>query len=216
MMKCIFFSLFLACTQFVHANDSLTFVFLHKKTDNTPISKEETDRIMNGHMANIQKMAAEGKLIVAGPFEGGGGIFIFKTGSIAKVKDWLKNDPGIIAKRWNEEYLPISFTYGKACIAKEPYEMVTYNFIRFTLDQTKFNVQQAPHTLSNHDLYLKKLIETGNVVAVASFGKQEGGILIMKGELDMRVPEASPAVQEQLLIPAAKKLWVAKGSFCEN
>jgi uncharacterized protein YciI len=214
-MKVLFLALLLCCTQFLYATDSLTFVFLNKKTDNAPISKEESDRIMSGHMANIEKMAAEGKLIVAGPFEGGGGIFIFKTGSVAKVKKWLENDPGIIAKRWNEEYLPVKFLFGNACAAKEPYEMVTYNFIRFTLNLTKFNVQHAPETLNKHDLYLKKLTETGNVVAIATFGKQEGGILIMKGELDMRVPEASPAVQEQLLQPSAKKLWIARGSFCE-
>jgi uncharacterized protein YciI len=214
-MKTALLSVFLCCAQLCFANDSLTFVFLHKRTDNSPISKEETDKMMSGHMANINKMAAEGKLIVAGPFEGGGGIFIFKTGSVAKVKEWLKNDPGITAKRWNEEYLPVKFLYGNACTAKEPYEMVTYSFIRFTLDLTKFNVQHAPETLNKHDLYLKRLTNTGNVIAIATFGKQEGGILIMKGEPDMRVPEASPAVQEQLLQPSAKKLWIAKGSFCE-
>jgi uncharacterized protein YciI len=212
-MRIFFLALLLCCTQFLFANDSLTFVFLNKKTDTTPLPKEESDRIMSGHMANINKMAAEGKLIVAGPFEGGGGIFIFKTGSINKVKEWLRNDPGIIAKRWNEEYLPVKFLYGNACTAKEPYEMVTYSFIRFTLDLTKFNVQHAPETLNKHDLHLKRLTNTGNVIAI--FGKQEGGILIMKGEPDMRVPEASPAVQEQLLQPSAKKLWIAKGSFCE-
>lgn len=214
-MKTAFLYVLLCCAHLCLASDSLTFVFLHKKADNTPITKEESDKIMNGHMANINKMAAEGKLIVAGPFDGGGGIFIFKTGSVTKVKEWLKNDPGIIAKRWVEEYLPVTFSYGNACVAKAPYEMVSYHFIRFSLDLTKFNVQHAPETLNKHDLYLKKLTETGNVIAIASFGKQEGGILIMKGELDMRVPEASPAVQEQLLQPLAKKLWIAKGSFCE-
>ena len=215
-MKCILLILSLFVAKESFGADSLTFVFLHKKTNNAPISKEETDRIMGGHMANIEKLASEGKLIVAGPFDGGGGIFIFKTGSVAKVKEWLKNDPGIIAKRWNEEFLPVTFSFGDACIAPAPYEMVSYHFIRFTLDLTKFNVQLAPETLNKHDLYLKKLTETGNVVAVASFGKQEGGILIMKGELDTRVPEASPAVQEQLLQPSIKKLWIAKGAFCEK
>jgi hypothetical protein len=62
---------------------------------------------------------------------------------------------------------------------------------------------------------MQDLSKTGNVIAEASFGDSEGSILIMKGELDQRVVEASPAVKELLFDIDIKKLWVAKGSFCE-
>ena len=195
--------------------DELLFVFLNKRNDLPELPKAEVDKIMEGHMANINAMAKDGRLLVAGPFEGGGGIFILKTGSVEEAKQWLANDPGVKAERWRLEYLPISFRAGKTCTAPEPYEMVSYHFVRYGLTLTKFNVQQASNTLRKHEEHMKSLIKTGNVIAEASFGDEEGSILIMKGDLDQRVVEASPAVQEQLFEIQIKKLWIAKGSFCE-
>src|SRR6478735_2054305 len=71
-MKSILLSIIILSNQCVFAQ-SLVFVFLHHKTDKAELPKEQVDKIMEGHMANIQKMAKEGKLLVAGPFEGGGG-----------------------------------------------------------------------------------------------------------------------------------------------
>ena len=45
------------------------YVFcLLKSGTNTTASKEETSKLFEGHMANINKLAKEGKLVVAGPF----------------------------------------------------------------------------------------------------------------------------------------------------
>ena len=41
---------------------------LRKGPNWSAASTEETQRIQEGHMANIRKMAAVGKLVVAGPF----------------------------------------------------------------------------------------------------------------------------------------------------
>lgn len=196
-------------------SSGLTFVFLNKRTDLPALPKEESDKLMEGHMANINRLAKEGKLIVAGPFDGGGGIFVLKTSSTTEAQEWLSTDPGVKAERWRMEYLPVTFRQGAACTAKEPYEMVSYHFVRYGLNLTKFNVQQAANTLQKHVLYMQALKQTGNVIAEASFGDTEGSILIMKGELEQRVVEASPAVQEQIFTIDVKKLWIAKGSFCE-
>lgn len=196
-------------------SDPMLFVFLNKRTDLPALPKEESDKLMEGHMANIERLAKEGKLVVAGPFEGGGGIFVLKTNSQEEAKGWLANDPGVKAERWRMEYLPVNFRAGKPCVAKEPYQMVSYHFIRYGLNLTKFNVQQAGNTLQKHVGYMKELNQTGNVIAEASLGDGEGSFLIMKGDLDQRVVEASPAVQEQVFTIEIKKLWVAKGSFCE-
>lgn len=200
---------------FAQSGHELTLVFLNKRTDLPEIPKAEVEKIMEGHMANIERLAEEDKLIVAGPFEGGGGIFILKTNSFEEAKSWLSTDPGVQAGRWNLEYLPISFRTGGACTAKQPYEMLSYHFVRYALNLTKFNVKESANTLRKHEQYMKELTQTGNVIAEATFGDKEGSILIMKGDLDQRVVEASPAVQEQLLEPDVKKLWVARGSFCE-
>jgi len=195
---------------------SLTFVFLNKKGDATQLPKEQNDKIMEGHMANINRLAKEGKLVAAGPFDGGGGIFIFKSNSIEDVKDWLSTDPGVQANRWNIEILPYQPRYGSACAVSEPYEMVSYHFIRYISNLTKYNIQDAPDTFRKHDEYLKKVIQTGNVIAEGIFGEREGGILVLKGELQKEVIENDPSINEGLFQIEFKKLYIAKGAFCEK
>lgn len=63
---------------------------------------EDTKKIQAGHMANINKMAATGKLVVAGPFADGGdprGLYIFKADSIDEVKAMDADDPAVQAGR---------------------------------------------------------------------------------------------------------------------
>lgn len=53
-----------------------------------------------GHMANIGKLAEEGKLILAGPFRDKGdlrGIFLFNTESVEEAKGWCDSDPAVMA-----------------------------------------------------------------------------------------------------------------------
>ncbi len=196
---------------------NFTFVFLNTKHDKQELPLEEVKKIMEGHMANINRLAKEGKLIVAGPFDGGGGIFILSTTSQEEAKNWLSTDPGVLANRWNVEILPYQPRTGSACAVGEPYEMVTYHFVRFTAQVTKSTTGNYPDILKRHDDYIKEQFsKTGNVIAEGIFGDYDGGILILKGELQKEIIEADPGVQEALLQFDIKKLWVAKGSFCEK
>ncbi len=61
---------------------------------------EESKKIQAGHMANIGRMAKEGKLVVAGPFLDNGelrGIYIFNVETIAEAEELTKTDPAIQA-----------------------------------------------------------------------------------------------------------------------
>ncbi|MCA4897444.1 MAG: YciI family protein [Bacteroidota bacterium] len=198
------------------AQYSQVFVFLHKRTDLPVMAKEQLDKIMEGHMANIGRLAKEGKLMAAGPFEGGGGIFIFNSNSIETVKEWLATDPGVKAERWRVEIQPFYVRIGEVALVKEPHEMVTYSFVRFTPNIAKFNIQELPEIFVKHDNYLKQLNRTGNVVGEGIFGDTEGGVLIMKGDVQSSVFEEDPAVQEGLLQLETKKLFIAKGAFGEK
>lgn len=193
-----------------------SFVFLNKKSDAEQIPKEQLDKIMEGHMANINRLAEEGKLISAGPFEGGGGIFILNTTSIDEATQWLSTDPGVKANRWNIEILPYQPRIGSVCTVNEPYEMVTYQFIRFKANVAKSTGQDYSKIFFNHDAYLKQLEKTGNIVTEGIFGEYDGGILVLKGELQKEIIESDPAVQEGLLELDMKQLWIAKGAFCEK
>src|SRR5262249_47255229 len=62
--------------------------------ENTP----EIQKIQEGHMANIAKMAQAGKLFAAGPMLDNGdlrGIFVFNTESAEEAKAWAETDPAV-------------------------------------------------------------------------------------------------------------------------
>lgn len=198
------------------AQNSFTFIFLNTKKDKQELPQEEVKKIMDGHIANIGRLAKEGKLVVAGPFEGGGGIFILNTTSVDSATKWLSTDPGIKANRWNIEMLPYQPRIGGACAVGENYEMTNYHFIRFTAQVTKSTARNYPAILRRHEEYIKeKFSKTGNVITEGVFGN-DGGILVLKGDLQKEIFDADPGVQEALLQVEIKKLWVAKGSFCEK
>ena len=216
-MKTVFLVLLIASSSQVFCQgDNFSFVFLNKKTDAAQIPKEEADKIMEGHMANINRLAKEGKLIAAGPFEGGGGIFIFNTTSTEEAKQWLSTDPGVKANRWNIEILPYRPRVGSVCAVKEPYEMVTYHFIRYTASGGNSPSKDSPKINVKHGDQLKQIEKKGNVITEATFGETNEGILILKGELPKVEIESDPAVVEGLLTVDIKQLWIAKGSFCEK
>jgi hypothetical protein len=98
----------------------------------------------------------------------------------------------------------------------EPYEMVNYHFVHFKPNVMKFNVQEGEQTVKKHDEFVRSLAKSGNVVAHASFGGLDGGILVMKGDLQQEVILQDPAVGAGLFEPEFKKLWIAKGAFCEK
>ena len=62
----------------------------------------ESAKLQEGHMANIERMAKLGKLIVAGPFTGKNetirGLYIFKT-TLEEAKQLAEADPAVKAGR---------------------------------------------------------------------------------------------------------------------
>lgn len=192
-----------------------TFVFLNSRKDKPELPREELDKLMTGHLANIQRLAQEGKLLVAGPFDGGGGIFIFDSPSSDTVRQWLSTDPGIQAGRWRVEMFPYQPRVGSLCPQGSDARMVTYTFIRYIPTITKFNVQKAGETFKKHDDYLKQIFRTGNVITEGIFPNRDGGIMVMKGEVDEALIEGDPSMADAVFTIEIKKIWVAKGSFCE-
>jgi len=72
--------------------------------------------IQKAHMANIKRLAEEGKLVVAGPFEDDGelrGIFIFDVATVDEAKTLTATDPAVQAGRLIMELHP---WYGSAAM----------------------------------------------------------------------------------------------------
>jgi uncharacterized protein YciI len=77
----------------------------------------ERDAMFRGHFANIQRLAAEGKLAMAGPFTGGGdgwrGLYLFAVKDIEEAKALTATDPVIVNGEMVGEYHP---WYGSAAL----------------------------------------------------------------------------------------------------
>jgi uncharacterized protein YciI len=83
--------------------------FLYKGEKWTPEETPETKKIQEGHMANIQRLGAEGKLLVAGPFTDGGdlrGLYVFRVASMEEAKALVETDPAVKAGRLRFEIHP--------------------------------------------------------------------------------------------------------------
>jgi uncharacterized protein YciI len=95
-----------------------SYVFIILKKGTSEISdKKILDSIFHGHMANIKKLAAENKLLLAGPIGDNDkdyeGIFVFNTGSVDEAKQWLNTDPAVQSKHLDAELYP---WYGPAAL----------------------------------------------------------------------------------------------------
>jgi uncharacterized protein YciI len=217
-LKRLFFCLLLLISAYrgLAQQHAYTFVLLTKNANADKISQTLSDSLMKGHMANINRLAEAGKLVAAGPFEGGGGIFVLRTASTDQAKEWLSTDPGIRAQRWTVELYPYKPFIGSVCAVKEPYEMVSYSFVRFDMVVTKFTAQSYPDILRRHEEFVKQLATTGNVITYGILGEQhDAGVLVMKGNVQREVIEADPGIQEGLFEVQYKTLWIAQGAFCE-
>lgn len=72
-------------------------------------SVEERQKIQTAHLANIQRLADAGKILVAGPFADNGdwrGIFIYKCASLEEAQALAASDPAVAAGRLKVEIHP--------------------------------------------------------------------------------------------------------------
>jgi uncharacterized protein len=98
-----------------------TYIMAFLRTGPIRDHDPETAReIQRGHMENINRLAKEGKLILAGPFLDGGalrGIFLFNVGTVEEARALTETDPAIQAGRLEMELHP---WYGSAALMKLP------------------------------------------------------------------------------------------------
>lgn len=204
MKKLCALLLFMYCLQ--AAGQEFHLVFLNKKEDKAALPEEEVKKLMDGHMANMNRLAKEEKLWAAGPFDGGGGIFIFKTASLDDVKSWILTDPAVKAERWNVEIFPYRPRTGSVCMVGEKYEMTNYFFVRYSPKRAGSD--------QGHRNYIGSSFGT-NVIAEGELGEGVGSILVLKEEPQPTILDQDPAVKNSSLTYAVKKLFIARGSFCE-
>ncbi len=194
------------------------FVFLNKNTNKTVISKDSVDALMELHFKNMGNLGTQGKLINAGPFEGGGGLFVMNSPSVDTVQQWLQTDPAIKANRWKIEMYPFTTTVGGSCMVGADYEMGMYQFVRYTASNEianyKSNANEAKQ-ISTTQL-IASLEETGNLIMAGYFASDEGGVMVLKDDSSVEMIKLSEVANSGAISFEFKELWIAKGSFCEE
>lgn len=199
----------------LQAQEGYYFLFLNSNPSKPELSKSAVDSLQKAHIDNIGRLARENKLLVAGPFEGGGGLFILNTSEFHEAQNWILTDPAIQAGRYLLELMPYKPRINIPCLASEDSPMSMFTFVRYEPYLTKFNVQQSAQLFQAHDEHLKKVIKDHDVITEGIFVPNDGGILILKGDLNEELIMQDPAVLDGILYPEIKKLYMAEGSFCE-
>lgn len=90
--------------------------FLKVGPKRASIDSAQAVELQRAHMANIGKMAKEGKLALAGPFYGNGdlrGIYVFAVDNLEEAEKLTATDPAIIAGSLEMELIP---WYGSAAL----------------------------------------------------------------------------------------------------
>ena len=90
-------------------NGMKRYVLVILKTGDSDIKDKTTiDSLFRGHMTNINRLAKEGKLIVAGPLQKNDktyrGIFILNVKTIEEAKTLVDTDPAVYNKLLEGEY----------------------------------------------------------------------------------------------------------------
>jgi uncharacterized protein YciI len=85
------------------------YVLVMLKTGDAKPSDEERKKLMEGHLANINKLAEAGTLSVAGPFlkndQDLRGLFLFAVDTIDEAKALTETDPAVKAGMLKAEYV---------------------------------------------------------------------------------------------------------------
>ncbi|KQS63626.1 YciI family protein [Modestobacter sp. Leaf380] len=88
----------------------MIFAVTYRYTDDT----ETRDAVRAEHRDHLRALAADGKLLISGPFAPGepaGALLLFRAETRDEVAGWIAADPfsvrGVVAESTTTEYLPV-------------------------------------------------------------------------------------------------------------
>ncbi len=100
-----------SCSLFRSAPAERDYTLVYLKTGPAVgLSKDEQAQVFAGHFANMNRLAREGHLVMAGPFgkqrsdTALRGIFVLATGDVARAKELAQSDPGVKSGVFALEY----------------------------------------------------------------------------------------------------------------
>ena len=180
------------------------FVLLSRPANAPQMDKEALEKLQEEHMANIRRLHAEQKLVMAGPFMDDGvlrGIFAMKAASLEEAKSWADSDPAVKAGRMAAE------VHGPWAIRPEGiHETDTPNSLeQYSLLLVHQGDKWDPKSpgfqtiVGEHLSYLKKLMAEGKLVLAGPFldNAELKGIFIYAVPLEqaMKLEQEDPLVK---------------------
>jgi uncharacterized protein YciI len=197
--------------------DKHFFVFLNTNPQAEKLDSAVSMDLQAKHLANITRLHHLGFIKAAGPFERGGGIFIFKASSLKAVKDSLQTDPAIAANRYILETYPMTILKGKLCDVGEEYDMTTYPTVRL-LARDKAP-KPIPEKMSEENMkpWFDVIEKQADIIFAARFDDENGGGFVVTNPKRKNQTELSVTLQSNNIFTSKiRNLWIAMGTFCET
>jgi uncharacterized protein YciI len=150
------------------------FVLLNRPANAPQLSKEAGEKLQEEHMANIRKMAAEHKLVIAGPFLDDTalrGIFVLQAESAAKAQAWADSDPAVRAGRLAAEvHGPWDIDPSAIHSPAESPGMEQYTLVLLKRgEKWNPNAPEFMDVVKRHHALVKQMIDQGSLAIAGPF-----------------------------------------------
>ena len=186
------------------------FVLLNRPGNAPQLSKEAGEKLPDEHMANIRKLAAEHKLVIAGPFMDDTvlrGIFVLRADSAAQAQGWADSDPVVKAGRLSADvHGPWLVDASAIHDPAEPPAFEQYTLVLLKRGQDwNPNASEFIDVMKQHSAFVKQMIDQGTLALAALFpfsdqGELRGVAIFRVGtEQTAKLTQHDPAVKAGLL-----------------
>ncbi len=202
-----------------------TFVFLNTNPERAELPKAQVDSLQAGHMANIGRLIKERKMIAAGPFYTGGGIFLFDT-NLEETQALLDSDPAIAAGRYRLEVYPFDLMEGRICTLwdkdEAEVEMTSYFFVRYMPNKTDEDLASVKTNRFTENVLgdiRQGMQDKAQIIGAINLNSNKGQVIIYKSDQEEGFEEAfadHELVKQGFMKYYQKQIYFAKGVFCEN
>jgi uncharacterized protein len=190
------------------------FVLLNRPADAPHLSKEASEKLQEEHMANIRRLAAEHKLVIAGPFMDDTvlrGIFVFQAESVTQVQEWTSSDPAIKAGRLSAEvHGPWLIDPDLIHQPSEPPGMQQYTLVLLKRGD-KWNPTSPEFTdvMKQHHALVEQMFDQGSLAIAGPFPFSDQGDILgvsifrVNARQTAKLTQDDPIVKTGLLKPEA-------------
>lgn len=183
------------------------FVLLNRPVNAPQLSKEAGEKLQEEHMANIRKMAAEHKLVIAGPFMDDTalrGIFVLQAESAAQAQGWADSDPAVKAGRLSAEvHGPWLVAPNAIHSPAEPPGMEQYTLVLMKRgDNWNPSAPKFPDVMTQHFAFIKQMTDQGSLAIAGPFPFSDRGELLGAAIFRVGAEQTAKLIQDDPTVKA--------------